>query len=90
MVGPIEVKQKEVHRLDTEYNMWHWPLTSLMTLTLDVRVKFRNSCISGIVGLIDVTNEKRQRLSLSAFWGTEDIGVHIVHVSRVIMTYALE
>ena len=24
-------KEKEVHRLDTEYNMWPWPLTSLMT-----------------------------------------------------------
>ena len=28
--------EKEVHQLDTGYNMWPWPLTSLMTLTLDV------------------------------------------------------
>ena len=28
--------EKEVHWLDTGYNMWPWPLTSLMTLTLDV------------------------------------------------------
>ena len=28
--------EKEVHRLDAGYNMWPWPLTSLMTLTLDV------------------------------------------------------
>ena len=28
--------KKEVHWLDTGYNMWPWPLTSLMTLTLDV------------------------------------------------------
>ena len=28
--------EKEVHRLDIGYNMWPWPLTSLMTLTLDV------------------------------------------------------
>ena len=28
--------EKEMHRLDTGYNMWPWPLTSLMTLTLYV------------------------------------------------------
>ena len=28
--------EREVHRFDTEYNMWPWPLTSLMNLTLDV------------------------------------------------------
>ena len=28
--------EKEAHWLDTGYNMWPWPLTSLMTLTLDV------------------------------------------------------
>ena len=28
--------EKEVHRLDTGYITWPWPLTSLMTLTLDV------------------------------------------------------
>ena len=27
--------KKEVHQLVTGYNMWPWPLTSLMTLTLD-------------------------------------------------------
>ena len=27
--------EKEVHRLDTEYNMWTWSLTSPMTMTLD-------------------------------------------------------
>ena len=44
--------EKEVHWLDTGYNIWPWPLTSLMTLTLDVsRSNFE---ISGIVGLIDV------------------------------------
>ena len=30
------------------------------------------------------------RLSLSAFLGTGDIGVHIVHISHVIITYTLE
>ena len=35
--------------------MWSWPLTSPMTLTLDFfKVKFWNSCFSGIVSLIDV------------------------------------
>ena len=28
--------EKDVHRLDTGYNMWPWPLTSLMTMTLDI------------------------------------------------------
>ena len=28
--------EKDVHWLDTGYNMWPWPLTSLMTLTMDV------------------------------------------------------
>ena len=37
-----------------------------------------------------VTELERKRLSLSAFLGTEDIGVHIVHISRVIITYTLE
>ena len=35
MVAPINLKRK-VHQLDTGYDMWPWPLTSLMTLTLDV------------------------------------------------------
>ena len=28
--------EKEVHQLDTGYNMWPWPLTSLIILTLEV------------------------------------------------------
>ena len=35
-------------------------------------------------------NWERERLSLSAFVRTEDIGVHIVHISRLIITYTLE
>ena len=42
----------------------------------------------------EFTATERERegggLSLSAFLGTEDIGVHIVHISRAIVTYALE
>ena len=34
--------------------------------------------------------KERERLSLSAFLRTEDTGVHIVHISRVIITYTLE
>ena len=33
---------------------------------------------------------EREKLSLSAFLRTEDIGVHIVHISRLIITYTLE
>ena len=52
MVGPIDWNEKEVHRLDDGYNIWPLPLTSLMTLTLDVsRSNFE---IAGIVGLVDV------------------------------------
>ena len=31
-------------------------------------------------------DRERERLSLSAFFRTEDIGVHIVHISRLIIT----
>ena len=58
--------KKEVHRLDTGYDMWPWPLTSLMTLTLDVsRSNFDNRFISGIVGLIDL---KWKGSELIWFW----------------------
>ena len=33
---------------------------------------------------------ERERFSLSAFLRTEDIGVHIVHISRLIITYTME
>ena len=38
----------------------------------------------------DDYDNKREILSLSAYLRTEDIGVHIVHISRVITTYTLE
>ena len=58
--------EKEVHRLDTGHNMWPWPLTSLMTLTLDVsRSNFEISSYSGIVGLID---GKWKRSELIWYW----------------------
>ena len=40
--------------------------------------------------LPEVIERERERLSLSAFLRTEDIGVHIVHISRLIITYTLE
>ena len=46
--------EKEVHWLDTGYNMWHWPFTSLVTFTLDVSRSNFEIAIFGIVGLIDV------------------------------------
>ena len=42
--------------------MWHWPLTSLMTLTLDVS---RSNFKIGIVGLIDV---KWKESELMWYW----------------------
>ena len=48
----------------------------------------KNWITSLISGGMHIT--ERERLSLSAFLGTEDIGVHIVHISRVIITYTLE
>ena len=38
----------------------------------------------------EINQRERERLSLSAFLRTEDIGVHIVHISRLIITYTLE
>ena len=56
-------KEKEVHRLDTGYNMWPWPLISLMTLSLDVsRSNFE---IAVSVGLIDV---KWKGSELIGYW----------------------
>ena len=43
----------EVFWLDTGYNMWPWPLTSPMALTLDVSRSNFEIAQSGIVGLID-------------------------------------
>ena len=40
--------------------------------------------------LIFPWQKERERLSLSAFLRTEDIGVHIVHISCLIITYTLE
>ena len=53
--------ENEVHWLDTGYNMWTWPLTSLMTLTMDVpRTNFEIA-----VGLIDV---KWKGSELIGYW----------------------
>ena len=58
--------EKEVHWLDTGHNMWPWPLTSLMTLTLDVsRSNFEIALSHGISGLIDV---KWKRSELIWYW----------------------
>ena len=42
------------------------------------------------VPLANALERERERLSLSAFLRTEDIMVHIVHISRLIITYTLE
>ena len=55
MVGPIDVKQKG----SASVACWVWYVTLTFNLTHDLdlgcfKVKFRNSCISGIVGQIDL------------------------------------
>ena len=40
--------------------------------------------------VLHTLERERERLSLSAFLRTEDIVVHIVHISRLIITYTLE
>ena len=55
MVGPIDVKQKG----STSVGYWAQYMTLTLDLTDDLhlgyfKVKFRNSSLSGIVGLIDV------------------------------------
>ena len=55
MVGPIDVKRKR--SASVGYWIWYVTLTFDSTHDLDLgcfKVEFRNSCISGIVGLIDV------------------------------------
>ena len=45
--------EKEVHWLDTGYNIWPWPLTSPMTLTLEFQGQSLKSFISGMGRPID-------------------------------------
>ena len=63
MVGPIDVKQKEVHRLHVGYNMWPWPLTSLMTLTLDVSRSNFEIAVSQELLVWLIWNEKEKVVS---------------------------
>ena len=57
-------KKKGVHQLDTGYNMWPWPLTSLMTLTLDVsRSNFEIAVSQGL--LVDV---KWKGIEIIEYW----------------------
>ena len=63
-----------------------WP--KLTKLTLEQQYIFHVLC-SLLMHLL-LWERERERLSLSAFLRTEDIGVHIVHISRLIITYKLE
>ena len=58
--------------------------SSSNALTLEYR-EIPSAILNDVIGF-----RERERLSLSAFFRTEDIGVHIVHVSRLIITYTLE
>ena len=63
---------KEVHWLDTGYNMWSWPFTSPMTLTLEVS---RSNCekdlseISRSQSEIALSTELDDRLT----WNEKDV-----------------
>ena len=46
--------EREMHWLDTGYNMWPWHLALLMPLTLDVSRSNFERAVSQDVGLIDV------------------------------------
>ena len=60
-----------LHWLDTGWTIWPGPLNSPMTLTLQFfKVKFQNSCISGIIGLIDVTWKGSESISYWAAYMT--------------------
>ena len=86
--------------------MWHTSKFSDVSRSKDWNIKESllsggipsNMTATGLQQL-QVTNDKSTNkliqivsewLSLTAIFGTEDIGVHIVHASRVIITYTLE
>ena len=86
-------------------NVYRWEIMSVLVLISINQNKIymflysliQNSEISGCVWKQGVwgfccwlPERERERLSLSAFLRTEDIGVHIVHISRLIITYTLE
>ena len=60
--------EKEVHRLDTGYNMQPWPLTSLMTLTFDVS-RSNLKITAWIFGLIDM---KWKGIKSIGYWADYD------------------
>ena len=56
---PFMWNNKRVHRLNTGYNMWPWPLTSLGTLTLDISMSnFEIALSQKLLGWL-MWNEKR-------------------------------
>ena len=63
MVGPVDVKEKEVHRFDTGYmyDMEPLPLTSLMTLTFNVSSSNFEIAVSQILLAWLMWNEKEAR-----------------------------
>ena len=67
-------------RMDEQMNRQRQFHRSLFSLQKVYRTKILQSS----------SRRERERLTLSAFLRTEDIGVHIVHISHLIMTYTLE
>ena len=90
MVCRLMWNEKEVHQLDTGYNMWPWPLTSLMNSTLDVSMSNFEIPVSQEF-LYDWGEMKRKRSPLTTpmaltleFQGQSDMDKN--DVSRPFMT----
>ena len=73
----------------TERNGNHTCMITYNVWDIFTKISICNSILCNCNKLLVLYN-KRERLSLSAFLRTEDIGVHIVHISHLIITYTLE
>ena len=75
-----------------------WPWKSKVKVMSEVNIEshnmgpsfYRLTSLLFHVNRLSHSWDERERLSLSAFLRTEDIGVHIVHISCVIITYTLQ
>ena len=68
----------------------NWLMNTGAAMSFDLIQACRSGLVLYSIVLSEAGGEReRERLSLSAFLRTEDIGVHIVHISRLIITYTL-
>ena len=82
----LKLKHRFIYRAGIDYmtqssnpSVWNWNTGSYIEQALITWP-----------GLGQFNQRERERLSLSAFLRTEDIRVHIVHISHLIITYILE